>query len=100
MSYRYALSQHGSTLATRPFAKSLRLSLPREAAGASLVELDFSDILSVGSSFADELVARLAEESQAGEVGFDVAMCGASVEVEDVVGRALDRRKTRLVQLS
>ena len=100
MSYRYALAQHGSTLATRPFAKDLRLELISRAADHELLELDFTDILSTSSSFADELVACLAEESQAGKVGFDVAMSGASSDVEDVVGKALGRRETNLFQLS
>jgi hypothetical protein len=100
MSYRYALAQHGLTLATRPFAKDLRVELVRQASDHELLELDFTDILSTSYSFADELVACLAEEAQAGKVDFDVAMSGASSEVEDVVGRALQRRKVNLFQLS
>jgi hypothetical protein len=100
MSYRYALAQHGLTLATRPVAADLRLKLTEQAAERDLLELDFTDILGISSSFADELVARLAEESQIGKVKFDIAMSGASSEVEAVVNRAVERREAKLAQLS
>ena len=98
MSYRYALAQHGLTLATRPIAESLRLELTEQAAEHELLELDFTDILGVSSSFADELVARLAEESQTGGVKFDIAVSGASSEVDGVISRAVERRDAKLVQ--
>ncbi len=100
MPYRYALAQHGSTLATRPFGKRLRTQVIEEATGCDCLELDFSGILSVSHSFADELVAQLAEEAKAGTVGFDVAISGTAPEVEDVVHRALDRRAVKLAQLA
>lgn len=100
MSYRYALARHGSTLATRPFAEDLRLDLASKAAGHDLLELDFADILNVSSSFADELVATLAEESKEGKVDFEIAMLGACPRVEEVVSRALERREADLLQLT
>lgn len=100
MAYRYAMAQHGSTLATRPFAEELRRKLAGEAAGCELLELDFTDVLSASSSFADELVACLAQEAHEGKVDFDIAMSGASPDVERVVSRAVDRREVQLHQLS
>lgn len=100
MPYRYALTQHGSTLATRPFGKELRTKLIGEAAGCDCLELDFSGILSVSHSFADELVAQLAEEAKDEAVEFDVAISGTALAVEGVVQRALDRRGVELAQLA
>jgi len=96
MPYCYALAQQGSTLATRPFGRELRADLVQKAAGHECVELDFSGILSASHSFVDELVARLAEESQAGQVEFDVVVSGATPDVGAVIHRALDRRNVGL----
>jgi STAS-like domain of unknown function (DUF4325) len=96
MSYSYALADHGKTLATRPFGKELRVDLVQKAAGQDIVSLDFSGVLSTSHSFADEFVARLAEEVELGEVGFAVTISGASTNVERVVRRALDRRSVDL----
>jgi STAS-like domain of unknown function (DUF4325) len=100
MPYHYALTQHGSTLATRPFGKRLRIKITEEATGCDCLELDFSGILSVSHSFADELVAQLAEEAEAEIVGFNVTISRTAPEVEDVVHRALDRRGVKLAQLA
>ncbi len=100
MPYSYALAQHGTTLATRPFAKKLRAEVVREGDGQELVELDFSEILSISHSFADEFVAQLAEDSQAGNVHFGVAVSGASPNVESRLSKALDLRGVRLVELA
>ena len=100
MPYRYALAQHGTTLATRPFAERLRAEVIEEAHGQTLVELDFSGVLSASHSFADEFVAQLAEESQHGSVDFRVAVSGASPSVEERLSKALDRRAVSLFQLA
>jgi hypothetical protein len=99
MPYSYALAEHGTTLATRPFGRELRADLVRKAAGHRIVELDFSCVLSASHSFADEFVACLAEESKKGDVEFEVALSGASSDVETVIRRALDRRSLQLAQL-
>lgn len=93
MPYRYALAEHGKTLATRPLGQELRTDLVQRAGGAEMVALDFSDILSTSHSFADEFVARLVEEIKAGEVTFSISVSNASPDVERVVRKALERRE-------
>lgn len=100
MPYSYALSQHGATLATRPFAKRLREEVVEEAEAQELVELDFSGVLSASHSFADEFVAQLAEDSREGRVHFGVAVSGASPSVEARLSKALDLRGVRLVEMA
>jgi hypothetical protein len=63
MPYSYGLAEHGKTLATRPFAKEIREDLLEKAAGQKVVELNFGGVRSTSHSFADEFVARLAEDS-------------------------------------
>lgn len=93
MPYRYALADHGRTLATRPLGQELRTDLVQKAVDAQLIALDFTGILSTSHSFADEFVARLAEEIASGEVTFDIEIAGASPEVERVILKALERRR-------
>lgn len=92
MQYRYALAEHGRSLATRSLGRQLRADLPQKASGADVVALDFSDILSTSHSFADEFVARLAEDAKAGDLNFEIELSGASQNVERVVLKALERR--------
>ena len=92
MQYRYALAEHGRTLATRPLGRQLRTDLLEKASGADLIALDFSNVLSTSHSFADEFVARLAEDVKAGDLPFDIEVSGASRSVERVVLKALERR--------
>ncbi len=96
MTYHYALADHGKTLATRPLGEQLRADLIRRAEGQPAVVLDFSEIRSTSHSFADEFVARLAEDVQRGELDFAVTVSGASEDVERVVRRALERRDVDL----
>jgi uncharacterized protein DUF4325 len=93
MAFSYALAEHGKTLATRPLGHELRADLVQRAGNAKDVALDFSGILSTSHSFADEFVARLAEEIEMGEVTFAINIAGASPEVERVVLKALERRR-------
>lgn len=93
MAYRYPLAEHGKTLATRPLGQELRTDLVHRAGSADTVALDFSGILSTSHSFADEFVARLAEEIELGEVSFGINISGASPAVERVVLKALERRQ-------
>jgi STAS-like domain of unknown function (DUF4325) len=90
--YHYALADHGRTLATRPLGEELRIDLVSRAQGQGAVVLDFSKIRSTSHSFADEFVARLAEEVQQGDLSFEVTIAGAAEDVERVVRRALERR--------
>jgi hypothetical protein len=96
MLFTYALAPHGRTLATRPLGKELRADLARRAFDEDAVELDFSGVVSTSHSFADEFVARLAEEIDAGEVGFEATVSGLSAEVERVVRKAMERRGVEL----
>lgn len=92
MQYRYALAAHGRTLATRPLGRQVRADLLQKASEADVVALDFSDILSTSHSFADEFVARLTEDAKAGDLNFEIEICGTSQNVERVVLKALERR--------
>jgi len=99
MPYCYALAEHGKTLATRPLGKELRADLVQRASGEKAVLLDFSGVLSTSHSFADEFVARLAEEVELGNIEMEVTLSGASADVERVVRRALERRSLDLPAL-
>lgn len=99
MPYSYGLADHGTTLATRPFAKELRADLLGKVAGHKVVELDFSGVRSTSHSFADEFVARLAQDSQEKTLDFEVTVSGASEEVQRVVSGALERRGVPLAEV-
>jgi hypothetical protein len=71
-----------------------------EARGEEIVELDFTDVLGTSHSFADEFVAALAEEIKRDELGIDLALVGASSDVERVIRRALARREVVLSQFA
>ncbi len=92
MPYHYALANYGRTLATRSLGEKLRGDLIEKAADQKLVALDFSDIRGTSHSFADEFVARIAEEAKEGRVSFALTLTGASDDVERVIRRALERR--------
>jgi hypothetical protein len=96
MPYSYGLAEHGTTLATRPFAKEIREDLLEKAVGQKVVELNFDGVRSTSHSFADEFVARLAEDSKLGSVDFELTVSGASEEVGRVVNGALERRGIKL----
>lgn len=98
MPYCYELAQHGSTLATRSFGRELRTDLVSRATGRGHLELNFAGVLSASHSFADELVAQMAEDSKSGVVDFEVAISGASADVEAVILRAVERRDAQLAQ--
>ncbi|HKT83105.1 MAG TPA: STAS-like domain-containing protein [Solirubrobacterales bacterium] len=100
MPYSYALAQHGTTLATRPFAERLRGEVIEEAASCELVELDFAEVLSTSHSFADEFVAQMAEESKDGAVGFKVTVINASATVEARIAKALELRSVQLFEFA
>lgn len=100
MPYSYGLAEQATTLATRPFARELRDDLLSKAADQETVELDFEGVRSVSHSFADEFVARLAEDSKAGVVGFEVHATGLSPEVARVLQAALDRRGLQVPELA
>lgn len=100
MPYSYALAEHGRTLATRPFAKRLRAEVIDAAAGSHLLELDFADVLSASHSFADELVAQLAEESQKGDIDFQIAVVNAAPPVGARIAKALELRAVQITELA
>lgn len=95
----YDLSEHGHTLATRPFARELRESLLGQAAGQNVIELNFDGVKSVSHSFADEFVCQIAEDSKNGQVAAEIAISGTSPEVERVITAALARREIQLPEL-
>jgi STAS-like domain of unknown function (DUF4325) len=94
--YRYALADHGRTLATRPLAEELRKDLVQRARGLDAVILDLADVRSTSHSFADEFVAPLAEEIQSGDLDFEISVIETTADVEKVVRRALERRDVDL----
>jgi hypothetical protein len=54
--------------------------------------LDFADVSGASHSFADEFVARLAEEVRSEILTFSLALHATSPDVERVIRKALDRR--------
>lgn len=100
MPYSYELLEHGKTFATRPFAKELRADLLEKVAGQKVVELNFSGVRGTSHSFADEFVARLAEDSKKGAVSFEVVISGTSDEVGRVINGALDRRGIQIPEIA
>jgi hypothetical protein len=100
MPYRYVLAEHGKTLATRSLAQELREDLLQRAGSAGSVALDFSGVLNASHSFADEFVARLAEEVQARELDFAIRISGASPEVGRVILKAMERRSVEAPALA
>lgn len=93
MPFSYGLVEHGTTFATRPYARELRDDLVAKAAGEKFVELDFNGVRSTSHSFADEFVAQIVEDSGEGVVGFEIAVSGMSEQVDRVVTAALKRRE-------
>lgn len=100
MSYSYELLEHGKTFATRPFAKKLRADLLGKVAGEKVVELNFNGVRGTSHSFADEFVARLAEDSKTGAVSFEVIVSGTSDEVGRVISGALNRRGIQIPEFA
>jgi small ligand-binding sensory domain FIST len=100
MPYCYALAQHGTTLATRPFAERLRAEVIEKAGNEGTLELNFEGVLSASHSFADEFVAQLVEDSQRSAVDFDVVVAGAAPRVEARITKALERRDLRLPEFA
>ena len=99
MRFVYDLSEHGQTLATRPFGRELRESLLGQVVGQDVIELNFDGVKSVSHSFADEFVCRIAEDSKSGQLLAEIAISGTSPEVERVIGAALARRGIQLPEL-
>lgn len=81
----FEVARHGTTFATRPRAEELRDALLVELGADDRLVLDFTDVLAVSSSFADEFLGELAAVRP-------VQVTGASSEVDRVLARVLDRR--------
>lgn len=92
MSFVYRLEEHGRTFSTRPRGAQMREALLLEAQSADAVELDFSGVLGVSYSFADEFVAALHQAESNAELPFSVSTTGASHEVSRVIERAIANR--------
>jgi hypothetical protein len=90
---KFSLGPLGSTFSTRPRGAQLREEIQRTAQPGEQVILDFSDVLAVSSSFADEFVGELATARR-------VEVIGASDEVGRVVRRVLDRRADDRVEIN
>ena len=92
MSFVYSLSERGRTLSTRPRGAQLREELLAAVSLEASVELDFTGVLSVSYSFADEFVACLRAREAEGNLPFSVSVVGASDEVARVLDRAVANR--------
>ena len=88
----FVLADHGDAFSTRPRAAELRSAIIRLVGDSSEVCLDFSGVLSVSASFADELVGRLVHDVDEGTVPFDVRVAHASPDVERVLRPVVRRR--------
>lgn len=92
MRFVYRLHERGRTFSTRPRGADMRVALLREAGAAESVELDFSRVLSVSYSFADEFFGSLSASQASGELPFALTVVGASDEVARVLERAATNR--------
>lgn len=81
----FALAEHGTTFSTRPRGVELKAAVDARLDERESVALDFSGVLNVSSSFADEFVGEIGQERP-------VMIRGANPEVERVVARVLARR--------
>ncbi len=98
MPFQYRLSDFGSTFSTRPRGVELRNALIQQAAHAAAVQIDFSNVLSVSYSFADEFAAGLVQASADGSIPFAVDLIGVSDEVARVINRAIANRRSHAAQ--
>jgi hypothetical protein len=98
MPYKYRLADLGSTFSTRPRGVELRNALIQQVDGEALVEIDFSSVLSISYSFADEFAAALALGSADGSLPFAVELIHASDEVARVIERAIAKRRSHAAQ--
>ncbi len=98
MPFLYRLSDFGSTFSTRPRGVELRNALIKQACDETIVKIDFSNVLSISYSFADEFAAGLVEGSADGSVPFAVDLVGISDEVARVIDRAIANRRLQATQ--
>jgi hypothetical protein len=84
------LAEYGRTLATRPLGARLCSELVSQADG--VIELDFSEVLAVSHSFADELLGGLAELAVRPGKEFEIRLVNASSEVRRVIDQAAELR--------
>jgi len=90
------IMEYGRTFATRPRGEQIReaiLSRPP----AETIELDFQGVEGVSHSFADELVARLAEYGASAAKPFAVEVFGAEPGVERALRRAIANRSVDVI---
>jgi hypothetical protein len=88
----YRLADMGRTFSTRPLGAKLREQLLEEAVNAAAVEVDFTEVLSVSYSFADEFVGSMRQQEIEGTLPFKLVIIGASDEVSRVLSRAEAKR--------
>jgi hypothetical protein len=98
MPFVYHLSDFGSTFSTRPRGVELRNALIKQACGETIVKIDFSNVLSISYSFADEFAAGLVQGSADGSILFAVDLVGISDEVARVIDRAIANRRLQATQ--
>ena len=88
--YVFELGALGRSFATRGRGAELRERLLADAT-SSHVEVDFTGVTHVSSSFADEFLGRLITDDQA----VDLTVFGLTSDVERVVQQVLARRRDR-----
>ena len=86
--HSFDLGALGRSFATRGRGAELREQLLKEATD-SHVEVDFTGVAHVSSSFADEFLGRLVTERQ----DITLELLGLTGDVERVVDQVLDRRR-------
>jgi len=86
--YIFELGALGRSFATRGRGAELRERLLADATSPQ-VEVDFTGVTHVSSSFADEFLGRLITDHQ----DIDLTVCGLTSDVERVVQQVLARRR-------
>lgn len=87
----FQMVSYGTTFSTRPRGAELR-RIVEETWSDDTLTLDFTGVLSVSHSFADEFYGELRQRRHD-----EVEFCGASDEVARVLNRALANRLTPAV---
>lgn len=94
MAVSIQMIEYGSTMATRQRGEELRAKVLDIAGQDSHVVLDFEGVLSVSSSFADELIGRLAVgDGSGGTDNRTIGVINAREEVRQVLDSVLERRR-------
>lgn len=88
----FRLADHGHGFSTRPRGVEVLALLDQAARPGDTIGVDFSDVLSVSYSFADEFVGKLAERQARGDASFTATISNVPEPLHRVIDRCLEAR--------